>query len=237
MNKETAAPAGHISASAIKYIAALAMLVDHIAWLFLPLDTLAAQAAHFFGRLTMPLMCFFLAEGFRKTSSREKYMARIFAFALVSQPAFAFAFGSGYTLNVLFTLLLGLLALYVCEKRPKSLASTLAVIAAVELSNFCDWPIFGVLFILIFGLEWKDAAITVRRRIMCYCAVAIVSVGAAAYSLGDSWIYAAHQLGTLAAPVLMHLYNGERGRGGAFSKWFFYVFYPAHLLILGVIAG
>ena len=224
---------GILGASALKYIAALAMLIDHVAWLYLPIDTAAGQLAHTVGRLTMPVMCYFLAEGFYKTKSTAKYAARLFIFALLAQPGFTLAgFGGG---NVMFTLLLGLLALWACQLRVHPALSALAVLAAAGLSVFCDWPVFGVLFVLIFGLRRDDARMTRAVRFAAYGVVALASVVFSAWTLGAYWRYSAFQLGTLLAPALLMLYNGERGRGGALSKWFFYVFYPAHLLALGLI--
>lgn len=43
------------------------------------------------------------------------------------------------------------------------------------------------------------------------------------------------QYGVLLALVPLYFYNGEKGRGGSFSKWFFYVFYPAHMVLLGIL--
>ena len=34
----------------------------------------------------------------------------------------------------------------------------------------------------------------------------------------------------------MYLYNGERGKNNKFTKYFFYIFYPAHLWIIAIIS-
>lgn len=74
-----------LSRDAIKYIAVFAMLLDHIAWTFLPFGTAVSQVFHSFGRITAPVMCFFISEGYVYTKSKKKYMLRLFVFALISQ--------------------------------------------------------------------------------------------------------------------------------------------------------
>ena len=45
---------------------------------------------HFVGRLTGPTMCFFIAEGYRKTRSFPRYLLRLGVFALISQLPFTY---------------------------------------------------------------------------------------------------------------------------------------------------
>ena len=35
--------------------------------------------------------------------------------------------------------------------------------------------------------------------------------------------------------MIVYCYNGKGGSKSAFNKWFFYVFYPLHLIILGIL--
>ena len=75
-----------LSSNAIKLIAIAAMTVDHIAWAvfpgypkeFLPL------LMHLIGRITCPIMCYCIAEGYHYTRNIRKYTARLFVFALIS---------------------------------------------------------------------------------------------------------------------------------------------------------
>ena len=75
-----------LSSNAIKLIAIAAMTVDHIAWAvfpgypkeFLPL------LMHIIGRITCPIMCYCIAEGYHYTRNIRKYTARLFVFALIS---------------------------------------------------------------------------------------------------------------------------------------------------------
>lgn len=73
-----------LDSNAIKLIAILAMTVDHIAWAVFPGYPRAALPLlmHLIGRITCPIMCYFIAEGFHYTHDVRKYTARLFLFAL-----------------------------------------------------------------------------------------------------------------------------------------------------------
>ncbi|MCM1330636.1 MAG: conjugal transfer protein TraX [Ruminococcus sp.] len=75
---------GGLSANALKYIAAAAMLVDHIAWCFVETYSVLGQIMHVVGRLTAPIMCYFIAEGYYYTRNVKKYLLRLGIFAVIS---------------------------------------------------------------------------------------------------------------------------------------------------------
>ena len=78
----------------IKYLVIVAMLIDHIAWAFVPMQSLLGQVMHFIGRLTGPTMAYFLVEGYLHTRNVKKYAIRLGFFALVSWLPFTlFEFG------------------------------------------------------------------------------------------------------------------------------------------------
>ncbi|MBO5164443.1 MAG: hypothetical protein J6B75_08430 [Ruminococcus sp.] len=88
-----------ITGSDLKYIAILAMLIDHIAVLFIPSDKPLYACMRFAGRLTAPIMCFFISEGYHYTRNLKKYFSRLAVFAVISHFAFAFAFSGGFLAN------------------------------------------------------------------------------------------------------------------------------------------
>lgn len=218
----------------IKYIAVFTMLLDHIAAFLLEGGTPLYGTMRFFGRLTAPVMCYFLAEGYLHTSSRKKYALRLLAFAVVSQIPFMLVNRmdlSAFSFNMLFTLLLCFGVLYVCEHVVSREERIGAVGTLVLLSLFGDWGIFAPLWTLVFWKYRND-----RKRMLLYfsgiaclevlmCAVTMIGEGRLWYQ--DWW-----QLGCfLFLPVCL-CYNGKRGGGGSMSKWIFYLFYPVHLLVI-----
>lgn len=121
-----------LDANQLKLIAIVAMTVDHIAWLLFPGYAAGAVpiVMHIIGRITCPVMCFFIAEGFHYTRDRKKYALRLFMLAVVSHFAYMLASNSyvdwhsfipfyyGDVLNqtsVVWSLLGGLLMLWLCE--------------------------------------------------------------------------------------------------------------------------
>lgn len=74
-------------------IAILAMTIDHIAWAAFPgySKEFLPIMMHIVGRLTCPIMCYFVAEGYYHTKNIRKYTFRLFTFAILSHFAYLFA--------------------------------------------------------------------------------------------------------------------------------------------------
>ena len=85
----------HLNGNQLKLIAIIAMTVDHLTWVFFPgyQKVWWAVGLHIIGRLTAPIMWFFIAEGCFYTRDKRKYLTRLFVFAVVSHFAYDFAFG------------------------------------------------------------------------------------------------------------------------------------------------
>ena len=92
-----------LSGKALKVIAIIAMTIDHIAWIgieeYSQAETLPQFFLHGIGRLTAPIMWFFVCEGYHYTKDVKKYMLRLGIFAIISH--FAYCFGFGISLNPL----------------------------------------------------------------------------------------------------------------------------------------
>lgn len=174
------------------------------------------------GRIAFPIFCFFLVQGFLYTRSREKYMMRMMLFAVVSEIPFNLALYEHAMYrphqNVYFTLLLGLVMLTLWEfigeriKHPGLAAllqfggaAGLMYLSAVLLT---DYKYKGLILILVFYL------LRFSQPLSC---------AGGAVAMYWEWPYV-----LLAFPPLL-LYNGERGRQ---NKYFFYLFYPCHLIFI-----
>lgn len=105
-----------LTAAQLKIIAMAIMVIDHIGAFLLPSESAMYPVCRAVGRLAFPIFCFLIAEGARHTRSMPRYMARLAAFALLSTPPYNLVHSSAWyspaLLNVFFTLLLGLLAIF-----------------------------------------------------------------------------------------------------------------------------
>ena len=229
-----------LSRDMLKYIAIFAMLLDHIAWYFLEFTSPAAQAFHFIGRLTAPIMCFFIAQGYIYTKSFKKYALRLLIFALISQLPWCFVHGDSIltlSFNMIFTLFISLLAVHVEATMKDGILKLAVIILCVAATHYCDWHYYAVIWCLIFYRFRNDS----RKMHLCFSLVSLVYFADTLYnfiSAGNavllSFIFSLYALGTLLCIPLLCAYNGEKGKFRA-SKWVFYVFYPLHLFILGAI--
>lgn len=199
----------------LKLLAMLAMTADHIGAVFFP----EIPLLRWIGRLAMPVLCFFIGEGLRHTRSPRRYLLRLTGFALLSELPFDLAFYGGIEWghqNVYFTLALGLLALWAIQSRGMEgwlLALTAAL--AAELLG-CDYGMYGVLLILLLD------------RFHRACSEQL----AAAALLNLAFFGLQTQTLSLIALPLLWLYNGKRGRD---DRRLFYLYYPAHLCVLGIL--
>lgn len=219
----------------IKYLVILAMVIDHLAWAFLPMGSAAAQMMHFIGRLTAPTMAFFLAEGFVYTKDRKKYGIRLFVFAVLSWIPFSL-FESGQPFNpefgVIYSLFLGYLG--ICLDQSENYSSTVkwfGLIILMGLSIFGDCAIYDVL-IPVYLVRYREDR---ERQMKFFLGVNIVMAILLVASSEPVFegIYAVGMI--LPALLIKYCYNGkngQKGKGTLFHKWFFYLFYPAHLLII-----
>lgn len=224
----------------IKYIAVLAMTLNHIANVFLSENTLLSEVLLDIGYFTAVTMCYFLVEGYHCTHSKKKYGQRILVFALISQVSFQLAVGY-FALNMLFTLFFCFLILCAKEyiRRP---AGRSAVIACLIFGSlFGDWALLAPLFTLLF--DWSRGS---RRKTAWAYGIAALLFGGlnfiAFYTVGDAGPLAvlralASCAGIIASgAIMLFLYSGRRSfYTGKFSKWFFYLYYPAHLAVLVMI--
>lgn len=207
------------------------MLIDYIAWTFVE-NPLLSLTMHAVGRITAPIMCFFIAEGYRHTSSFPRYLARLLLFALVAQVPFAFFAVGRFAIipvNVLYTLALGLLALYSHEKIRHEGLRMLAIAAILFFALPGDWSAFAVLLCLIFHIL-RGRPLQQTLAILGIALLLFLVDPSTSHSVWDGL----YHFGILFSVPLLSAYNGKKG-GSRGSRWLFYIFYPAHLAILAVL--
>ena len=240
-----------LDSNAIKIIAIIAMTIDHIAWMLFPgyPSEIIPIILHTIGRITCPIMCYFIAEGYHYTKNIDKYTARLFIFAFVSHFAYIFfsenfvdcrsfiPFYYGEILNqtsVMWSLAWGLVMLRVVNSKKinRDITKTLLVILICIISFPSDWSCVASLCILAFGTN-RDNFKTQMLWMIFY-----VAIYSAVYFFSIDKIYGILQMSVvLAIPVLL-MYNGKRGKNqtaNKIMKWSFYIYYPLHLFIIGLI--
>lgn len=221
-----------VNANQLKVIAIAAMLIDHIAIVFVPDDFPAMWFLRMIGRMTAPIMCYFIAEGYYHTSNLKKYMGRIFLIAVISHVPHNLCLGQDVlrfweATDVMFSLLLGLIALELCKNNWLVLwQKVLAVALCCLLAYSADWNYIAVLWILGFGIFHSDRT----KQFIAFTAVATIYL-IQPFIYGSSIPYISRFGVFLVIPLLL-LYSGERGKKSKLIKWGFYWFYPIHLLLL-----
>ncbi len=235
-----------INRDAIKFLAIIPMTIGHFCS-YLAGETLyqdMSPAVFLLIQLSLfapPIFFFCITEGFRYTRSRKKYALRLLLFAVITQIPFVLANeGTLLTwaffrpLNIIFTLLIGLLALMVSDSKLKKWQKIVLIILldAATLLLFSEWMIFGIPLMLVL-CHLKEQP---KKRFLAFIAIVLAMQTTSAILSFSGWwwtsaVFVLQTLSCLAAYfVIDKCYNGEKGKHPAFTKWFFYAFYPAHLL-------
>ncbi len=227
-----------LSGSTLKLIAIFAMLIDHIGavivagYFSFAVDVSKVSKIYegfrIVGRTAFPLFCFFAAEGFLHTKNRLKYIVRVCIFAFLSEIAFDLAFSEAiFDLshqNVMFTIALALIGLYchdmIAKKFEKNIYKVIAIfpiIAAAFLAYILktDYSYAGVIAIAVMYLFGSN-------KILGF----FVGAAVLAFSFKGIEVFA------IFAGIPILCYNGKRGLN---IKYFFYLFYPLHLLALRIV--
>lgn len=229
-----------LNSNQLKLIAIIAMTVDHLTWALFP----GCRAVwwvfglHIIGRLTAPIMWFFIAEGCYYTRSRGKYLLRLFAFALVSHFAYDFAFGIPYfdlsagvfnRTSVMWSLAIGASLIFLLrDDRIPEFWQYVLIAAACVLSFPSDWSSIAVMapfFLYRHRGDFKKQACDIVLWTFVYALV---------YFFALDKLYGVLQMFTFLSIPLLSRYNGQRGSWKG-MKWLFYIYYPAHLIIIGII--
>lgn len=223
--------------SVMKYIAVVAMLADHIALAFVGMSNIWGVGMRVFGRLTAPIMCYFIVEGFFYTRSKIKYGSRLLIFALISQVSFSYLLTGrllGGKFNMIFTLFLCFMMLVCFERIENRLLRMILCLGLFFICSYCDWGIMAPLWVIVFAVFREDK----KKMNVFYiltCIFWTVRTASLAVADGGAWYSSLWQAGSLLALPVINAYNGEPGKNTKFSKWFFYWFYPIHILVIAVI--
>lgn len=220
---------------ALKWIALIAMVIDHIGLLFFPEE----NVFRVIGRISFPIFAYLIAEGSFKTRNRKRYLIRLWFFALLAQVPYMIAFDI-MELNILFTLFAGLLLIH--------LGWSYAMLIFVFLIWFpipISYGWWGVFLIMMFATfrkkaegdyyeEGKIARFMPKSTALTHIVLtAFLSVFTCLYVWIDGM--PTYQLFAVLG-IAMSLFFPQIKQTAYLEthKYFFYIFYPAHLIVLAI---
>lgn len=221
---------GFLNGAHLKWIAIISMLIDHIGAAllgFMNASTIANMdittlytICRQIGRLAFPIFAFIIIQGYQHTSKLNVYVRNLVLFALISQPFFTYTFYDRLNyvghLNIFWTLAMGITALALFEKMEERNQPLLQILIVLVVAWFAEWinvdyGFYGIVLIMGLGI------LRHQRWGQMFFGFLMGLVQSPAASL---------------AFVPIYFYNGKRGKQ---NKWFFYLFYPGHLLVLFLI--
>lgn len=222
----TLKPALGLSGSALKVIAMICMVIDHIALYLMEHGTVLYETMRCIGRIAFPVFAFLIAEGFIHSRSRYRYFFTLLGFAVISEIPWYLLNGADGTHNVMFTLALGVATLMVLENLLQR---------SLVLGFLWTLGMAGLAFWLGVDYEWRGILIIVTSYLFNGYGNSFP------YSRGMqffcTFVLMMHygMIGTVMACMIIYLYNGTRGFvQGSIAQYGFYAFYPVHLIFLRI---
>ena len=220
----TLKPAFGLSGSALKVIAMISMVIDHIALYLMEYGTVLYETMRCIGRIAFPVFAFLIAEGFIHTRSRYRYFFTLLGFAVISEIPWYLLNGADGTHNVMFTLALGVATLMVLENLLQR-SMVLGFLWTLGMAGLASW--LGV------DYEWRGILVIVISYL--YNTYAHFFPYSRGMQFFCTFTLTMHYgvIGAVMACMFLYLYNGKRGFIKAHKgKYVFYMFYPIHLLII-----
>ena len=229
-----------INSNQLKVIALAAMTIDHmtsVIWPNYPTDWWIILL-HIIGRLAAPIFWFMVSEGYHYTRNVKKYLLRLFVFAVIGHFAYNFAFGIPFVpfktscfnqTSVIWPLFLGVLGLVVVNSEElKQWQKTLLVFLLAALAFPSDWSSPALLVVIYMGQNRDNFKKQMAMMLLW------IGVYSTVYVIFINPIYGIIQMGVALTIPLLKNYNGQRGSFKG-MKYFFYIYYPFHLVICGII--
>ena len=230
-----------LSGNALKIIAAVSMLIDHIGVIFCPDVTIL----RILGRIAFPIFAFMISEGCRYTRNKLRYFLTVSCMGVAYLVVFYLYSGVIY-MSIFITFSLSIIMIYALQAFKKAcfaenvsvinivflgivFATTVAFSSAMNEIFAIDYGFFGSLAPLLASLFHKPEGCSnivfakLDSRLISLLGLSIALIGLYVV-YGGFRIYA-----LLSIPLLL-LYSGKRGKRK--MKYFFYIFYPSHILIL-----
>ena len=220
-----------LNGAELKYISFLSMLIDHVNnGVITPLlygkGTLLYISNIFsiLGRIAFPIFIFFIVEGFFKTRNRKKYLFNLVLFGIISEVPFDLftskAFYNPNWNNMMFTLSLCLVTIWIIDE------------VKYRISNKFLWYGISIVIVMGFGLLAMQLSLDYDYHAIILAYVFYIFYDKPVLSATIGYVSIIKEVYSFLGFAMTITYNGERGKQ---NKWINYLFYPVHLLILGII--
>lgn len=243
MSKKTRIETTSIS---LHIMAMLFMLCDHLWGTIIP----GSDWLTCIGRISFPIFAFMIVEGYFYTKNLKKYVVRIFIFAVISEIPFNLALESRvfYPIhqNVLWSFLISLGLICLNEKAKatnKILVQILVGCGTIILGyllgilTMVDFYHAGILTVLVFYFFRQKKWWSYLGQFLCLWYINTEVLGGFGYELvlfGETY-FLHRQAFAMLALIPIWLYRGKQGYHSKTLQYVYYVFYPLHLLILGLL--
>jgi hypothetical protein len=231
---------GILSGNALKFIAAAAMICEHVGMMLLP----QLEFLRIIGRLAFPIFAFMISEGAKHTKNRLRYLLTLAGFALIIQAVY-FIYSNSLEMSIFVTFTLSVCMIYALDLFKSALIGTrlhkkiftgllfllsVTIVSAIDKHVDLDYgfagcmlPVFASLFV-----QPRKQQSPLFEQLDCI-PFRLCAMAAGLLLLGMASVNKTQYYAFLSLPLLF-LDSGKRG--GLKTKYFFYIFYPAHLLIL-----
>ena len=254
-----------LNAYQLKLIAIIGMISSHIVitwWDMIP--TWLAFPMYAAGGLTFPILGYFIAQGYKYTSSLKKYILRVLLFGVIALPFHILAITipmSGFPLsvsypflNIMFNIVIGLLVLRMYDKMKSKILFWLifvVIIAPLSLA-LLEWYFIGIAMVLMAHNLKNETAQRIVPPLFAatlFFGIGIFTNAMATQDLANQIVEMGLTLPRLLDPafspvqlsfsigmiIAAFLLKGYNGERGKKSKWLFYIIYPAHFIVLVVV--
>jgi len=234
-----------LSGNALKIIAAAAMLIDHFGLMFFP----PVLSYRIIGRISFPIFAYMIAEGAKHTRNRLRYFLSLFILGAVCQAVFLVVSDGFLYMNILLTFSVAILLIYLLEALKREIfkpsdkkwlvwvwgAAFAAALTAVFLITSIpkkfhfDYGFAGCTIpVLLSAVNFRglDVSDKIKRLDCKWTRIFLLGMGLIFFAIEIG----SYQWYALLALIPLILYSGERGRVN--MKYFFYIFYPVHLVLL-----
>lgn len=233
-----------VTSFALHILAMVLMLCDHLWATVVPGNDWLTCV----GRIAFPIFAFLIVEGYFHTKDRKAYVKRLLIFALISEIPFNLMTGGFFNpthQNVLWTFLIGIGLIRLIEKgKEKRTVRMWLLVGAgvllgcvVALLGMVDYMHFGVLTVLVFYLFRGRRWWCFLGQLVCLAVINLELMGGLVYPFelfGREWLLPQQGFALLAL-IPIWLYRGKQGPYNKTLKYIYYAFYPAHILILGLL--